>query len=103
MQALRTVKSFARQLSKKQETAFLFAASNSSSAQSSYAFSRQQQPNRRHSSSDTMVKAKKFLYAKRFVGEPKPSDFELVEEELPALKENGEQYSEELFNCECGH
>jgi len=33
------------------------------------------------------VAAKKFLYAKRFQGEPKISDFELVEENLPALKD----------------
>ena len=38
-----------------------------------------------------MVKAKKFLYKTPFVGEPKVSDFELVEEELPELKENGKQ------------
>lgn len=37
-----------------------------------------------------MVKAQKFIYAKRFVGEPKTSDFQLVDEELPALKDNGE-------------
>ena len=36
-----------------------------------------------------MVKAKKFLYKTPFVGEPKVSDFELVEEQLPELKENG--------------
>jgi prostaglandin reductase 1 len=34
-----------------------------------------------------MVKAKKFIYASAFKGEPKLSDFELVEEELPALKD----------------
>lgn len=36
-----------------------------------------------------MVKAKKFIYAKRFDGEPKLSDFELIEEELPSLKDGG--------------
>lgn len=37
----------------------------------------------------TMVKTKKFIYAKAFVGEPKESDFQLVEQELPALKDGG--------------
>lgn len=36
-----------------------------------------------------MVNAKKFIYAKRFDGEPKVTDFELREEELPALKNGG--------------
>lgn len=36
-----------------------------------------------------MVKAKKFIYKTPFVGEPKVSDFELVDEDLPELKENG--------------
>ena len=39
----------------------------------------------------TMVKAKKFVYAHPFEGEPKISDFQLVEEELPALQNNGER------------
>jgi prostaglandin reductase 1 len=34
-----------------------------------------------------MVQAKKFIYASAFKGEPKLSDFKLVEEELPALKD----------------
>lgn len=37
----------------------------------------------------TMVKTKKFIYAKAFDGEPKETDFKLVEEELPALKDGG--------------
>lgn len=37
-----------------------------------------------------MVKAKKFIYKTPFVGEPKVTDFQLIEEELPALEENGE-------------
>jgi hypothetical protein len=36
-----------------------------------------------------MVKTKKFIFARRFVGEPKEDDFTLVEEELPPLKEGG--------------
>lgn len=36
-----------------------------------------------------MVNSRKFIYKTPFVGEPKESDFELVEEELPELKENG--------------
>jgi prostaglandin reductase 1 len=34
-----------------------------------------------------MVKAKKFLYAKEFKGEPTLENFELVEEVLPELKD----------------
>lgn len=37
----------------------------------------------------TMVKTKKFIYAKVFEGEPKETDFKLIEEELPALKDGG--------------
>lgn len=36
-----------------------------------------------------MVIAKKFVYVKEFEGEPKLTNFQLVEEELPELK-NGE-------------
>lgn len=36
-----------------------------------------------------MVKAQKFVYVKEFVGEPNSSNFELVEEDLPEIK-NGE-------------
>lgn len=36
-----------------------------------------------------MVKAKKFLYVKRFDGEPKNSDFQLVDEDLPDIKDGG--------------
>lgn len=36
-----------------------------------------------------MVKAQKFIYNKRFVGEPKLTDFTLEEEELPALMDGG--------------
>lgn len=36
-----------------------------------------------------MVKAQKFLYVKEFEGEPNSSNFQLVEEELPEIK-NGE-------------
>ena len=37
-----------------------------------------------------MVKSKNFLIVKHFEGEPKESDFKLVEEELPPLKDGGE-------------
>ncbi|XP_053985244.1 prostaglandin reductase 1-like [Hylaeus anthracinus] len=37
----------------------------------------------------TMVKAKKYVVVKHFEGEPKPTDLQLVEEDLPALQ-NGE-------------
>jgi hypothetical protein len=36
-----------------------------------------------------MVKTKKFILENHFVGEPKESDFQLVEEDLPALKDRG--------------
>lgn len=34
-----------------------------------------------------MVKTKKFILVKHFVGEPKENDFQLVEEDLPALRD----------------
>lgn len=37
----------------------------------------------------TMVIAKKYVVLNPFVGEPKKSDFEIVEEVLPELQENG--------------
>jgi prostaglandin reductase 1 len=43
-----------------------------------------------------MVVAKVFLYANKFEGEPKLSDFELVEEELAPLKD-GEVLLETLY------
>lgn len=36
-----------------------------------------------------MTRAQKFLYVKRFAGEPKSSDFQLISEELQPLEENG--------------
>jgi hypothetical protein len=36
-----------------------------------------------------MVKTKKFIFARSFVGEPKEDDFEVVEEELPPLQKGG--------------
>lgn len=36
-----------------------------------------------------MVLAKKYIVLNPFVGEPKTSDFQIVEEQLPSLKENG--------------
>lgn len=43
-----------------------------------------------------MVKAKVFIYANKFEGEPKPTDFELIEEDLPAIKD-GEFLAKALF------
>lgn len=37
-----------------------------------------------------MVVSKKLLFVKQFEGEPKESDFRLVEEELPPLKDGGQ-------------
>lgn len=42
-----------------------------------------------------VVTAKKYVFAEKFVGEPKPTDFKLIEEELPSLKENGEIFGEQ--------
>jgi prostaglandin reductase 1 len=42
------------------------------------------------------VRAKKFVYASAFEGEPKASNFQLVEEDLPALKD-GEVLIEALY------
>lgn len=42
------------------------------------------------------IRAKKFIYANAFKGEPKPSDIQLVEEDLPALKK-GEVLIEALY------
>jgi hypothetical protein len=42
-----------------------------------------------------MVKTKKFILAKHFVGEPKESDLQLIEDDLPALKDRGN------FSVEC--
>ena len=39
-----------------------------------------------------MVKGRKWVLKRHFEGNPKPEDFDLVEEELPALKENEIQY-----------
>lgn len=39
-----------------------------------------------------MLKAKKFIMQKHFDGFPKPDDVKLVEEELPPLKEGGEDF-----------
>ena len=40
-----------------------------------------------------MVKAKVFIFAKHFDGMPKVDDFDLVEEELPELKDQGSLFS----------
>lgn len=56
--------------------------------------------NKDYSTAAAMVVAKKFIYAKRFVGEPKPSDFTLEEETLPALKDGG-AFNEYLNQFEC--
>lgn len=37
----------------------------------------------------SMVKAQRFVYAKRFVGEPKETDFTLETEELAPIKDGG--------------
>lgn len=51
-----------------------------------------------------MNRTKRFVYAKRFEGLPKITDFQLVEEDLPELKDGGKcqlfsiQYSEKSIN-----
>lgn len=49
------------------------------------------QPYFKHFSTNhiAMVQAKKFIYAKRYEGEPKVTDFKFVEEDLPPLKDGG--------------
>lgn len=47
------------------------------------------------------VVAKKYVYAEKFVGEPKLSDFKLVEEELPPLKENGKIFDKKCREINC--
>lgn len=42
------------------------------------------------------VRAKKYIYASAFKGEPKLSDIQLVEEDLPELK-NGEILIEAIY------
>lgn len=42
-----------------------------------------------YSSGASKVKAQKYVLTKYFQGEPKKSDFKIVEEELPELKEGG--------------
>lgn len=38
------------------------------------------------------MKAKRWLIVKHFDGEPKNDDLQLIEEELPELKENGQKF-----------
>ena len=35
------------------------------------------------------IRAQKYILTKYFVGEPKKNDFEIIEEELPGLKDGG--------------
>jgi len=46
--------------------------------------------------SSNALKARKFLYVKEFKGEPTASNFELVEDDLPALKD-GEILTSALY------
>lgn len=39
-----------------------------------------------------MVKTRYFLITNRFEGEPKETDFKLIEEELPDLKDGGKTF-----------
>lgn len=43
-----------------------------------------------HCSSANFVQAKKYIFARRFVGLPKLEDIQLVEEQLPEIRERGE-------------
>nr|CAD7423225.1 unnamed protein product [Timema monikensis] len=45
-----------------------------------------------------MVKSKKIVIAKQFDGEPKESDFEIIEEELPPLKDGGKWYIRNMLD-----
>jgi hypothetical protein len=49
-----------------------------------------------------MVNAKKWIISKAFQGEPKVTDFKLVVEELPPLKDGGDilfSLQDVHFNC----
>ena len=43
------------------------------------------------------MKARKFVFASIFDGEPKPSDIKLETEELPTLKDGGIKFSFVIF------
>lgn len=43
------------------------------------------------------IRAQKYILTKYFVGEPKKSDFEIVEEELPELKDGGQYIIEQSY------
>lgn len=45
-----------------------------------------------------MIEAKKFIYAKRFNGLPKISDFKLESEILPALNDGGKDQTKRIKN-----
>jgi prostaglandin reductase 1 len=52
---------------------------------------------------DKMVKAKRYVFQKQFVGLPKATDLKLVEEELPPLKDGGKppKLHFNLVICSC--
>lgn len=45
--------------------------------------------NKRYYSGSSKIKAQKYVLTKYFQGEPKKSDFKIVEETLPELKDGG--------------
>ncbi|XP_072758445.1 prostaglandin reductase 1 [Anoplolepis gracilipes] len=57
-------------------------------------------PNRNSTQSDKMVKAKKYVLVKHFVNDPKPTDLQLVEEELPPLKNEEYLVEAEYFSVD---
>jgi len=48
-----------------------------------------------------MVKARKWIIAKAFAGEPKITDFKVIEEDLPTLKNGGCNFLWNFFNLIC--
>lgn len=50
--------------------------------------------------SSNALKSKKFLYVKEFKGEPTASNFELVDEDLPALKDGDVLTSAEYLSVD---
>lgn len=47
---------------------------------------------RAYSSVSGQIRAQKYVLTKYFQGEPKKSDFKIVEEELPQLKDGGRKF-----------
>lgn len=90
-----------RVLSSRNDHRFIvIAVSRNITSDNSKVTARDSQQAKRFNSTDTpirknstrsgeMVKAKKYVLVKHFVNDPKPTDLQLVEEELPPLQNEG--------------